>query len=204
MARYRYFRRSLGRRYYYRNWGSKRWRNFSKYNYTNVKLDISFHVQYPSSSTGAPQIFFTSQTAANSYAFGTLLKDHSDWLTIKPLYQLYKLKGVRFECTPMSCNAGQEGITQSSAVYLGFAYSLPTELTGTSWLQYTERSLVLNPLQKTTRYWSNFGAQDDWKTINTELGGQVAVYSSETSTLNAAPIWHVRMICYVCCKLANK
>lgn len=203
MARYRYFRRSLGRRYY-RNYTTRRWKNFSKYNYSNVKIDISFHVQYPSTD-GAPQIYFAPGNAAVSYSFGALLRDHSDWSNIKPLYQLYKIRGLRFECTPMSCNAGQEAISQSSGVYLGFAYSLPTELSGnTSWLQYTERSIVLNPLQKTTKYWSNFGAQDDWKAINTELGGLVAVYCPEQSKLESAPIWHVRMVCYMTCKLAMK
>ena len=202
----RYYRRRYSYRFRYRR-SSRRYRTFAKYNYTNLKIDCSFHVQFPGSN-GAPQIYFTNSQggAAQYYSIGDLLKDHSDWTTLRSNYQLYRLRGIRFEATPMSCNASTSQITQSSGVYLGFAYALFPGIddAGQSWLQYTERSMVLNPLQKVVRYWSCFGAQDDWKTITTDLGGRVAVYSAETATLDTGPIWHVRAIFYMSCKIANK
>lgn len=202
MARARRYFRSLGRRYYKR--GSRRWRNFSKYNYNNVKIDCNFHIQYPGVN-GEPVIYFGESTSAKYYSIGTLLNDHSDWTTYKPLYQLYRLRGIKFECTPMCCNAGQDGITQSSGVYLGWCISqIGQDANVTSWLADTDRAIVLNPLQKTVKYWSTFGMQDDWKTSGTNLGGNVSVYSSETSTLNTAPVWHVKCTFYMSCKMANK
>lgn len=201
MARYR-------KRYSYRfrsyRKTTRRWRNFSKYNYNNVKIDCNFHVQYPATN-GAPVIYFGQNVANKVYSLGDLLNDHSDWSSYKPLYQLFKLKGIRFDCTPMSCNAGGDGITQSSGVYLGWCLTyVNSDVNNTSWLTETDRSIVLNPLQKTTKYWSTFGMQDDWKTVNTTLGGNLALYSDETSTLNAGPIWHVKVTFYICCKMANK
>lgn len=206
MVRRRYYRYSLGRRSYYRR-GSRRWRNFSKYNYSNVKIDCSFHVQFPRDSA-APVMYFTegAGNSATYFSIGSLMKDHTDWSNFKSLYQLYRLRGLRFECTPMSCNVNNEQVTQSSGVYLGFAYANFPGIDdgGNSWLQYTERSLVLNPIQKVTRYWSCYGAQDDWKTINTDLGGRVAVYSAENATLDTGPVWHIRLVFYVTCKISNK
>ena len=202
MARYYKKRYSYRFRSYRRT--SRRWRNFSKYNYNNVKVDCNFHIQYPESN-GAPVIYFGTNVSAKAYLLGSLMQDHSDWNNFRPLYQLFKLKGIKFECTPMSCNAGGDGITQSSGVYLGWCITnVNSDISNTSWLPDTERAIVLNPLQKTTKYWSMYGMQDDWKTINTSLQGNVAVYSSETATLNTAPIWHVKMTFYVVCKMANK
>lgn len=201
MARFRRYFKSLGRRKY----KSRRWRNFSRYNYNNVKIDCNFHVQYPQSS-GFPQIFFSSDTGMSGkyFSLGNLLEQHSDWATYKPLYQLYRLRGIKLEATPMSCNAGQEGITQSSGVYLGWCIVPIGEQNQTEWLTTTDRAMVLNPLQKTSKYWSTFGMQDDWKTTTMTLGGNLSVYSSESSTLNTAPIWHVKATFYISCKMANK
>lgn len=195
----RYFRKSLG----YRR-GNRRWRNFSKYNYNNVKIDVNFHVQYPSEN-GDPVIYFGPSTSAKAYGLATLLSNHSDWSTYKPLYQLYKLKGIRFECTPMSCNAGQEGITQSSGIYMGWCITtVGSDPLSTFWLTQTDRAVVLNPLGKTVKYWSTYGMQDDWKLTTTDLVGNIGVYSDEKSTLSTGPIWHVKCTLYICCKMANK
>lgn len=208
MARYRFFRRSLGRRSYYSSRGSRRWRNFKRYNYQNLKIDTNFHVQYPETE-GSPELFY-SNTANNHGAYLALdgmLNQHSDWPTFKPLYQLYRIKGFRIEATPMPGNAGGEGITQSSGVYFGFAMSTWNSIStdGTSsWLQYTDKSFVLNPLQKTTKYFSLYGMQDDWKISGATISAVFATYSSENSTLNAAPVWHIKMTIYIQTKLANK
>ena len=201
MARYR-------KRYSYRfrsyRKTSRRWRNFSKYNYNNVKIDTNFHVQYPSEN-GKPVIYYGQNVSAVQYPTATILNDHSDWASFKPLYQFYKLRGIRFECTPMSCNAGGDGITQSSGVFLGWCLTQVGDNPNvTAWLRETDRSIVLNPLQKTVKYWSTFGMQDDWKTTSTNLVGNISVYSDETATLNTAPIWHVKVTYYICCKMANK
>ena len=198
-ARRRYLPYNLGYRY-----SSRRWRNFSKYNYNNVKIDVNFHIQYPSAN-GEPVIYFSSEVSAKAYAIASLLNDHSDWATYKPLYQMYKLKGIRFECTPMSRNVSQEGITQSSGVYLGWCADIVgSDAYNTSWLKDTERAIVLNPLAKTVKYWSMYGLQDDWKLITDNLGGNISVYCDETSTLSTGPVWHVKAIMYLSCKMANK
>lgn len=195
----RYFRKSLG----YRK-GNRRWKNFSKYNYNHVKIDINFHIQYPTAN-GEPVIYFGPEVSAKAYSVASLLNDHSDWTVYKPLYQMYKLKGIRFECTPMPCNAGQEGVTQASGVYLGWCASIVgSDAYNTSWLKDTDRAIVLNPLAKTVKYWSMYGYQDDWKLVTDNLGGNISVYSDETSTLSAGPVWHVKVIMYLSCKMANK
>ena len=199
MARKRYFK-SLGRRYYRK---SRKWRSFSRYNYNNLKIDCNFHVQYPT-NTGEAVIYFSDSVNNKYYGLGQIL-DKTDWVTFKPLYQFFRVRGIRFDCTPMSCNAGQEGITQSSGVYLGWCLTnVGSDASQTSWLTDTDRAIVLNPLQKTTKYWSTFGAQDDWKTTSTSLSGNISVYSSETSSLNAAPVWHVKATFYISVKMANK
>ena len=195
------------KRYSYKFWrrsGTRRWRKWSKYNYGNVKVDIAFHVQYPSSN-GSPVIYFTtgSGNSASYFNLSTMMNDHSDWSNFKNLYQYWKLRGIKFEATPMSCNAGNENITQSSGIYLGYKMITESETT-TSWLQYTDKSFVLNPLQKTSRYFNNFGGQDDWKLTSSVLTGVVACYSGETSTLNTGPVWHVRMTLYIGVKLGLK
>ena len=47
----RYYRRRYSYRFRYRK--SRRYRTFAKYNYTNLKVDCSFHVQFPGSN-GTP------------------------------------------------------------------------------------------------------------------------------------------------------
>ena len=200
----RYYKRLYSYRFRSYRKSSRRWRNFSKYNYNNVKLDVNFHVQYPTQN-GEPVILFGVNTFAKYYTIGSLMNDHSDWTSFKPLYQFFKLKGLRFECTPMSCNAGGDGIIQSSGVYLGWCLTqVGSDQSNTKWLTETERAVVLNPLQRTVKYWSTYGMQDDWKTIATNLGGNISVYSDETATLNTAPVWHVKVTLYVACKMANK
>ena len=200
MARKRYtFRKSLGRYRY----SSKRWRTFSRYNYNNLKLECNFHIQYPSSN-GDPIMYFGPNVQAKFYTMADIFAK-SDWTTFKPLYQMYKLKGLRFECTPMPCNAGNENVTQSSAVWLGWALSQVGDASeNTQWLTTSDRSMVLNPLAKTVKYFSTWGAQDDWKLTSTNLLGNVCVYSDEKSTLNAGPVWHCKLTLYVVVKMANK
>lgn len=200
----RYYRRRYSYRFRSYRRSNRKWKAFSKYNYANVKLDINFHIQYPENS-GPVTIYFGQNVAARYYGIGSLMNDHcSDWLTYKTLYQFYKLRGIKFECTPMCSNAGNENVTQSAGVYLGYCLVTPSDQTNTSWLENTDKAFVVNPLQKSVKYFNNYGSSDDWKSVNTALGGNFSVYSSESSTLTAGPIWHVRAILYVTMKMANK
>ena len=69
MARYR-------KRYSYRfrsyKRSSRRWRNFSKYNYNNIKVDSNFHIQYPSEN-GKPVIYYGQNVSAVQYGHGSII-----------------------------------------------------------------------------------------------------------------------------------
>lgn len=199
-----------GRRRYYRRYNRYsyyRWRRYAKYNYLNAKIDFSGDIVFP---TQAGQPVFSGNNAASMLFSNLLYGSGSEFTKYSIIFMYYRLKGIRMEFTPSAGNASLATITHTKPVYVGFNMDNASENTGgvsgiLASFANSDKAVMLNPLQKTAKYWSLYGGQDDYKLCNSVSGlsGLIGVYTSENATDNSGPAWSYRITLYILYKSAR-
>lgn len=185
---------------YKRTYKSRKWKQWRTHNYYSAKIDISGDLVFPNSS-GQP-VF--SDSNSSSMTFSNLLGSYSpDWNRYASLFQLYKLKGIKIECMPTAGNSSLSTITHTKPVYVGFSLSENVSQFNYSLLSTSDKAFMLNPLERTKKYWSLYGFQDDYKVVGTNLQGLIGVYTAENATDNTGPAWSYRITLYVLFKMSK-
>ena len=190
-----------GKKRIYRRWNQwnrRRWKRWNRYNYLPVKIDVSGDLVFPSGSSGQPKF---SNSDGQIINFESFFGTGSEFAKYKDMFTYYRVAGIRLDFVPAPGN-GSADMTHTKPVYVGWF------LTGQSTdnipnLPFSDKAMLLNPLQRTTRYWSFHGAQDDYKTMATTFSGYTAVYTAENATDNTGPAWSYRMTLYCLLKLVK-
>ena len=192
------FKMAKTKKTYRRSYRSLKWRRFRTHNYYSAKIDVSGDLVFPTSS-GQPQF---SPATSNKMYFANLCGTYSpDWNKYTSIFQLYKLKGIRIEVMPTAGNSSINTITHTQPVYIGWTLS-ENEMAMSSFAT-SDKAFMLNPLEKTKKYWSLYGFQDDYKLVSTGLNGFIGAYTSENATDNTGPAWSFRVTLYVLFKLSK-
>ena len=183
------------RRAYRRSYTSRRWRRYRKYNYFTAKIEFDGDLVFPTSS-GQPKFSAGDNTA---WGIGNALANNADFKRYIAIFQMYRIRGIRFEFTPTAGNSSIATITHTKPIYVGW------NVTGTaeeiiSMLKYSDKAILLDPLNKVTKYWSMWGYQDDWKIAQGLLAGYIAAQTDENATDNTGPAWSYRITFYVAFK----
>lgn len=189
------------RRFYRRwnTWNSRRYRQFKKANYLAYKIDVSGDLVFPTSD-GQP-VF--SNTNSSTIPFSSFLGGSSatEFQKFKGIFTFYRIRGIRMEFVPSSGNSTLSTITHTKPVYAGFFLSgANTQLSD---LPTVNQSILLNPLQKSAKYFYLYGAQDDWKLFDTGYSGFFGTYSAENASDNTGPAWSYRITFYITFKYAK-
>lgn len=201
-----------GQKVYRRKYKSAKWRRFRRYNYFSAKIDISGDLVFPPSSTsvGQPRMSTSGSGGTLPYQFlnTVLSSSNNEFKRFGEIFTFFKLKGLRFEFTPTAANASLSTITHTKPVYFGFDFtqSSTTEAVNASIQQFptNDKAFILNPLEKTTKYYSTWGMQDDYKLVTSGLAGFIGAYSAEGATDNTGPAWSYRITFYVLFKYAKQ
>lgn len=185
MAKKSYWRKS--RRYGYSN---RRWRNFRRYNYFDSKIEYNDICAFPS-ETGALSFVDAAETTK---AFSSILNDSPDFTKLKAIFSFYKLKGIKIEATPAARNLNNNNINFVRQCYTCFTLQdMPTlEIA-----KNTDKGFVLNPLQKTSRYFPAYGYTENWVSTATGLGGRIGVFSDTNTITGTGPTWSFHVTLYL-------
>ena len=161
----------------YRRYGysSRKWRSFQKYNYFNAKIEYNDTIAFPTNSNPIAMVDANASTAS----LGALIDNSADFQRLKPVFTFYRLRGMRIEITPTARNLNNDSINYARQCY--FAFTLQGDVT-LALAKNTDKGLILNPIAKSTKYWNVYGMQDDWKTVSTQLAGNLGVFSDINST----------------------
>lgn len=181
------------RRYGY---GWRKWKSFAKYNYFNAKIEYNDTIAFPTNSNPIAMVDANSSTES----IGTLIENSADFQRFRPVFTFYRLRGMRVEITPTARNLNNSAINYARQCY--FAFTLQGDVTGTI-AKNTDKGMILNPIQKTTKYWNVYGMQDDWKTVSTVLAGNIGVFSDINSTSATGPTWSMHITFYLTFKYSK-
>lgn len=178
-----------------RRYRNRRWRRYRKYNYFTAKIEFDGDLVFP--SAGGQPVF--SQTNSSSLSIGTYLASNNDFQKYTSIFQMYRVKGIKFDFTPTCGNSSITTITHTKPVYVGW------NITGTSAdiissIKYSDKAIMLNPLSPNVKYWSMWGFQDDWKITQGQLAGYIVANTAEDATDNTGPAWSYRITLYVAFK----
>ena len=182
----------------YRRYGysSRKWRSFQKYNYFNAKIEYNDTIAFPTNSNPIAMVDANASTAS----LGALIDNSADFQRLKPVFTFYRLRGMRIEITPTARNLNNDSINYARQCY--FAFTLQGDIT-LALAKNTDKGLILNPIAKSTKYWNVYGMQDDWKTVSTQLAGNIGVFSDINSTSAAGPTWSMHITFYLTFKYAK-
>lgn len=177
MAKYR-------RRFYRRSRKSGFYKAIAKYHYTK----LSCFGQIMLDNTGIKFGVNNSQI----YLAGSALESCNDWKPYVGLFLSYKIRGIKVTITP---NKDQDLDFRGTAA---FGYVSNNDSASVGDTVESNKSLLLNPLQQTTAYWSLTGGLTEWipTTYQNMTVGKFQC-SSSSNAVSGGIVWSYKIDFYV-------
>lgn len=141
-----------------------------------------------------------STTQAISWTMQNFLNNNTPWLNTANIFNLMKLLAISIEITPKAFNFSSQVVANATGtIVIGYYLNPPVAPPTYAEIVDNPKNVILDPTQRTRKYWSLRGAYDSYKNATENEWGVLYIrstYNQNESNRESHPQFTVSISAY--------